>query len=59
MGGVFLDVLRSYITRRIRLGSNLGHMKGLRLQMDHLREFTAVNLEFMAVNSHLVISFMN
>ena len=58
MGGVFLDALRSYNTCGIRLGSILGHRKGLRLQMNHLREFTAVKIEFMAVNSHLVLQFM-
>ena len=58
MGGVFLDAQRSYITCGIRLGSFLGHSKGLLIQMNHLREFTAVNIEFTAVNSHLILQFM-
>ena len=52
MGGVLLVDLRSYLTSGIKLGSNLGLMKGLRPQIDHPWEFTEVNIEFMAVNSY-------
>ena len=58
MDVMFFDALRSYNTCGIRLGSILGHRKWLTPQMDHLWEFTAVNIEFTAINSYLYLPFV-